>query len=517
METVGQKTQQISDRKAEPASMSFWSRYWPLLGVLALGVVLLFLLADTTLQGDPYEWLRTARTLVETGQTGFQHRNILYSYVLAIPLYLNLDPILFGLIISGLSLLVSAALLYKINLLHSTPVLAGYASLVFVLSYPFLRYASQVFSDIPAIMFIVAMVYFHFRFYRDRKPVNLVLGYLMASFAISMRYASGFFFLAFLYYVWITRRDYRWHLMGVLVAVIPYIPQLIYNIQQLGNPLAISYAAQHPIFGLQFFFQDLGSGHENQLPGYLRYMFFDFRGLFVLLTPLAALGAARAFRVMPRPLAVYLVLYLVSFVVLLPFYSYFSNRYAIPALIPCFVWLPLGINWVSEWLRRRPAIWRWSYLLALVVIAYGMFEISFQIIGSSRDLHQLRARVFEEALGNYVKSGDAVYTLPSVAPFIQRVEGARPKALEAEELTPAMLDKYSDRNVFVVWTPELATSEGGSWRLSIAQVQDRLVQVYETRSDKPRELLLYRVLRLIGASDIIPAEEWYIFQAVPKK
>ncbi len=253
------------------------------------------------------------------------------------------------------------------------------------------------------------------------------------------------------------------------------------------------------------------------MPGYLRYMFFDFRGLFVLLTPLAALGAVRAFRVMPRPLAVYLVLYLVSFVVLLPFYSYFSNRYAIPALIPCFVWLPLGINWVSEWLRRRPAIWRWSYLLALVVIAYGMFEISFQIIGSSRDLHQLRARVFEEALGNYVKSGDAVYTLPSVAPFIQRVEGARPKALEAKELTPAMLDKYSDRNVFVVWTPELATSEGGSWRLSIAQVQDRLVQVYETRSDKPRELLLYRVLRLIGASDIIPAEEWYIFQAVPKK
>ncbi len=266
METVEPKTQQISDRKVEPAAMNFWSRYWPLLGVLALGVALLFLLADTTLQGDPYEWLRTARTLVETGQTGFQHRNILYSYVLAIPLDLNLDPILFGLIVSGLSLLVSAALLYKINLLHSTPVLAGYASLVFVLSYPFLRYASQVFSDIPAIMFIVAMVYFHFRFYRDRKPVNLVLGYLMASFAISMRYASGFFFLAFLYYVWITRRDYRWHLMGVLVAVIPYIPQLIYNIQQLGNPLAISYAAQHPIFGLQFFFQVSAAGTRTSCP-----------------------------------------------------------------------------------------------------------------------------------------------------------------------------------------------------------------------------------------------------------
>ena len=93
-------------------------------------------------------------------------------------------------------------------------------------------------------------------------------------------------------------------------------------------------------------------------------------------------------------------------------------------------------------------------------------------------------------LNNYVTSGDAVYTLPSVAPFIQRMDEAHPKALEAEELTPAMLDKYSDRNTFVVWTPDLATSEGGSWRLSLDQVQDRLVKLYQT-SQRRREDCCY--------------------------
>ena len=82
-----------------------------------------------------------------------------------------------------------------------------------------------------------------------------------------------------------------------------------------------------------------------------------------------------------------------------------------------------------------------------------------------------------------------------------------------EELTPDLLDQWDDRNVYVVWTPQLATSEGGSWRLSIERVRDRLAVVYSARSGAGIELLLFRGLRLAGLEWLIPHEEWFIFRA----
>lgn len=506
-------TQQVSATNREQERLWPGFRFVPLLVVLLIGAFLAFALADRTLQGDPYEWLRTAQRLYLTGDTGFQHRNILYSYVLAIPLVLHVDPVEFGLYFSGISLLLTALLIYRINRWHVSPLLAAYVSLLLIVSYPFLRYGTQLFSDIPAVLFIAAMLYFHFRFLRSHRPTDLLLGYFMASAAVSMRYASGFFFLAFLYYIWVTRKYFRWHLIGLLVAVIPYIPQLIYNVRQMGNPVAISYTSVHPIFGLQFFFSDLGSGHRYQLPGYLRYMFFDFRGLFVLLTPVAAFGALRSFRRLGSAIALYLVLYLVGFVVLLPFYSYFSNRYAIPALIPCFVWLAIGFSEIWRRLRQAGPGWRAISLAALALVAYGMFEISFQVIESSRMLHELRDRVFSEA-DRLVKDGDVVYTLPSVTSFVARTTAAHPKVLGVEDLTPDLLDQYPGRSSYVVWTPDLSTSEGGSWYLSIAKVRGRLTPVYSTESEDVTELLLYRALRLLGKAEIIPHEKWTIFQVV---
>jgi hypothetical protein len=280
----------------------------------------------------------------------------------------------------------------------------------------------------------------------------------------------------------------------------------------MAAPIAVSYTAEHPIFGIQFFFKDLGSGREFQLPGYLRYMFLDFRGLFVLLTPVAVFGAVRSFRVLRPPLATYLVLYLACFMLLLPFYSYFSNRYAIPALLPCFIWLPIGIAELLRLIERRAPAWRPWALLALVVIAYSMFEISFQVIDSSRRLHELRERVYTD-LGEIIEERDAVYTLASLTDLARRLQSPRPRVFGVEELTPDLLDQWDDRNVYVVWTPQLATSEGGSWRLSIERVRDRLAVVYSARSGAGIELLLFRGLRLAGLEWLIPHEEWFIFRA----
>jgi hypothetical protein len=197
---------------------------------------------------------------------------------------------------------------------------------------------------------------------------------------------------------------------------------------------------------------------------------------------------------------------------LLPFYSYFSNRYAIPALLPCFIWLPIGIAELLRLIERRAPAWRPWALLALVVIAYSMFEISFQVIDSSRRLHELRERVYTD-LGEIIEERDAVYTLASLTDLARRLQSPRPRVFGVEELTPDLLDQWDDRNVYVVWTPQLATSEGGSWRLSIERVRDRLEVVYSARSGAGIELLLFRGLRLAGLGRLIPHEEWHIFRA----
>jgi hypothetical protein len=46
--------------------------------ILLFGLVLIFYLYDPTLQIDPYSWLRTAENLFGSGETGTQHRNILF-------------------------------------------------------------------------------------------------------------------------------------------------------------------------------------------------------------------------------------------------------------------------------------------------------------------------------------------------------------------------------------------------------------------------------------------------------
>ena len=484
--------------------------------MLLLGAILVVLLADPTLQADSSEWMVTARNLYLTGDTGFQHRNILFSYLLALPLVLGSDPIRFGVAFSAISYLLSAYLLYRINARFVAPLFAAYVSLLFIVSYPFLRYGTQVFTDVPAFACVICTVFFHFRYLESRKPLDLLLSYFWAGAAVSLRYAGAFFFTAFLYTIWATRKAYRWHLLGVLVALIPYIPQLLFNINYLHNPIAFSYAAKHPILSLQFFRQEMGNGIHWQLLHYVRYLFFDFRGLFVVLTPVCVLGAVRSFRKIGRPMSIYLVLFFATFIACLAFYAFFSNRYVMPALIPCFVWVAIGIERLGERLTLRSRTWRTLYLVALILVAYGMFEISFQLVQSSRAMHVTRATLLRD-LGDIVKDGDVVVTLPSMKESVVRLTPRQVEAVGVSSLTPEMLAHYAGRDVYVVWTPKQWASEGAASSLSVDAVRDRLVPVRTLQSPAVVELLLYRLLRQLGLEQLIPAEEWVVFKVGPSR
>ncbi len=485
----------------------------PILAVLLSGGLLVLLLADPTLQADPADWMATARNLVQQGDTGFQHRNILFAYVLALPMALGMNPVWFGVAFSGLSLLISAFLLYRISIRFVSTGFAAYTSLLFIFSWPFLRYGTQVFTDVPAVACLMAMVFFHFRYLDHRQPGDLLLGDFAAGLAVSLRYASAFTLIAFLYFLWITRRAYKWHLLGVSIALVPYLPQLLFNVRHLGHPLALSYAAMHPILNWSYFREEFGNGVRYQLLHYIRYLFFDFRGLFAVLTPFCVWGAMRSGQVIGRPKNAYLGSFFAGYLGFLSFYSFFSNRYLMPALIPCFIWLAVGIARLDARLSPGSFARRFGYPAVLFLVAYGIFDVNVQLVQSSRTLHITRTRVIE-ALDGIARDQDFVVTPPNMQGYVLRQARVHYEVIGVSTLVPADLARLEGRRAYVLWAPRLWIAEGANWNLSVDAVRERLTPVKTMRSPAIIELLLFRFLRLVGRESFIPSEEWVIFQVI---
>ena len=234
------------------------------------------------------------------------------------------------------------------------------------------------------------------------------------------------------------------------------------------------------------------------------------------MTPVCVLGAVRSFRKIGRPMSIYLVLFFITFIVCLAFYAFFSNRYIMPVLIPCLVWVAIGIERLGEQLTLRSRTGRTFFLVALILVAYGMFEISFQLVQSSRAMHVTRATLLRD-LGDIVKDGDVVVTLPSMNESVVRLTPRQVEDVGVSSLTPEMLAQYAGRDVYVVWTPKQWASEGAASSLSVDAVRDRLVPVRTLKTPAVVELLLYRLLRRFGLERLIPAEEWVVFKVGPSR
>lgn len=491
-------------------------RHLPLAGTLAIGWGLLLFLADRTLQVDMYGWMSTAHKIYATGGPDAQHRNILFSYILSVPFYLQWDPVVFGLAVCGTALTAATVFLYALTLRCTGRRVAAYGSLVFILSYPLLRYSSQVFTDIVALACLMAAFLCQLKFLENRKPAALLAGYFLISLAVSLRYANAFFLPAFIYFLWLSRKQIAWHLAGAAIAVLPYWPQLLFNLDTYGSVFTLSYSssAAFPVMSWKYFLQELNKGYHLQFFHYLRYLFLDFRGLFFLLSPLCLLGFFYAGEYMGKTAARYLALLFFSYLLVLSFYWFFSIRYAIPALIPCFVWLAIGIARLTSAVRSRGGFLKAALVLFLAVNAYLMLELSFQVIQSSRANHEIREALFRH-LGGLMREGDIVLTneeylasrfLPAGAQIMDR-KGQEPIGRDGWR-------GFAGRTLYLVAPQKRFVSEGatGKWDLAVESLPPWMERIAHREAGPVRELALFPVLRRLGLDGHIPLEKWDLYR-----
>lgn len=481
----------------------------PIIAIMIIGITSVIFLFDRTLQGDAYSWLQTSYKLYETGETGFQARNILYSYILSIPLFLNIDPINFGLIISGISVILAAIVLYHINQRYASKNFAAFTSFLFIFSYPVLRYGTMLFTDISALFFLLISVFFTIKFYKNNKITYLFIIYISASIAVSLRYASAFYLIAFLYFIWTTRKYYIYHIIGFLLAFFPFIPQIIYNINYLENVYSLSYTAAHPTLSLEYFILGL-KGHNFQILSYLKFIFFDFRGILFVFTPFCLYGMIKSFKSLDKKMAVYFVLFFGSILILLSFYAYFSNRYIIPALIPCFIWLNIGLYELYNKIKLWKIGWVRIYIFSLVLSAYVLFDLNFQVVQSSRALHESREQFFTK-VNDFIEEGDII--ISNENNYITRFVTKKIVLLKPYQLNDEMFNKYSKKNFYLLKTDKKFSSEDG-WNNNINdnKIEATFSKIYTSKMKPIKELLLYKILKIIKLKKIIPFEEWHIIK-----
>ncbi len=508
------KTQAIANKKENVIKLFTEHNY--IILVIFFGLFLTFFLSDKIFPYDASSWFKNAVNLYEKGETGYQFRNILYGYFLSIPLFLRIDPTIFGSLLSQLSLLLSALILYKINIRSGNKIISSFVSLVFIISFPILRHGTQIYSDIPAALFIVSAIFYTLLVFDEKKYSVIPLVYLFASLSVSLRYSSAFYFPAFLYFVWVTRGHYKLHILGIALSVIPFIPQLIYNFNHLEHIYSISYSSRQPTLGFQYFFKELKYGYRFQLFHYLQFIFFHFRGVFVLFLPIIAFGLYYSFKEPDRFFVKYLFIFFISFIVLLSFFVAFDNRYAIPALLPCYIWFNLGMREIYR-LAGKSKVKRILFFTWIVIAVYINFEISFHIIQSSKAIHKARYKLFRK-LNTILDDGDVVITGEDLAVYDSRI-----KNISIENKNIIKINTYdyllinekvqTSNNVYLAFPACRWYSEGKKVNYPMVRDSAYTYTVIDSFiSGNIKELLFYKILRLMNKSNFIPQEEWILYK-----
>ncbi len=503
-------------RLTRPQIQLLISEHKYIIGVLLFGFVLTWYLFDTIFPFDASSWFENAVNLYENGETGAQFRNILYSYFLLFSLFFKIDPTCFGLFLSQFSLLICAFFLYLINSSYSNKKVASVISLIFILSLPLLRYSTQILSDIPAVLFITITIYFTVNVLDGKKLSHIPLVYLFASMSISLRYASIFYFPAFVYFIWITKKSFRHHLLGIVLAIFPFIPQVIYNVHYLNHSYSISYSAHQPTLGIQYFFQELQWGYRLQIFQYLKLMLFHFRGIIILFLPMVAVGFYYFQKDGNRRVATYLNIFFISFLSLLSFFVAFANRYAIPALIPCFIWFNVGMDRLYARAEKDP-IKKVLYYLWICFALYINFEISFNLVQSSRAVHKARYEIVT-TLNTLLVAGDLLITELDLALYDSRVKSISIKnkmVIVEKRFETALIDSVlSEGNAVYIVHPESRWyAEGKNVIGNLLQdTHYRYNKVSTVKSAVIAELLLYKVVRRLNKSNNIPEEKWVLYR-----
>ena len=486
------------------------------------GSILIRLLSDRIVSSDAADLFRNSVNLFESGSTGYQFRNILFSYILAVPLFLSIDVTGFALFLSLLSVIACTTIIYSIVYPKTGGTIAAFSAAAFILSFPVLRYATQVNSDIPALALIAGTLYCSWLVLDKNKIRAIPLVYFFGSFSVSLRYGSVFIAPALLYFFWVTKKRYLFHLAGIVLGVIPIIPQLIYNSHYLSSIYSISYSELQPTLALRHFFQESNQGLHFQLLHYIKNTHFSFRGIPVYFLPLTITGIVESFGRFSPFYSRFLIIFHLAFLILLSFFAGFENRYALGALLPCFIWLALGTDRLYS-LVKKSSTRKIVFLTWITGGLYCSFEIGFHIIQSSRAIHQARFDIIEKTTA-LLNSSDIVCTELDNNYCHPRIKTA--------SFNRKKINYYPFYDTLRTIEPHLA---GGSFYcifptsrwLSEGQVRHSGVNtvtparftavtiVDSCSSGDITELGFYRLLRILHREHMIPRENWLLVRMDP--
>jgi hypothetical protein len=383
-----------------------------------------------------------------------------------------------------------------------------------------LRFGTQIFSDIPTLASIMGTLYLVWLVLERKQEKVIPLVYLFASLSISLRYASGFFFPSLIIFFWVTRKKCLLHTIGLCLSVIPFIPQLIYNHHHLSNMISISYVAHQPTLSFSYFFQELEFGKKLQIFHYLRDLFFNFKGIFILFSPVVFIGVRASFNEFGKHFACFLLTFFISVVILLSFFAGFSNRYVITALLPCYIWFNIGLKTLFDWIKGHK-IKRYGLYTFLFLSLYCNFEICFHAVQSTRAIHYSRYSIINEA-NALVKDGDIIVCELDISRYFPQFNNISIQNKNVQYINSNIYESILKKNpepsssIYCIIPSIRWYSEGFKKNNNSEGQLKNLLSVSspiaKITSEKIYELSFYKFLRFIHKEYLIPCEEWLIFK-----
>ena len=158
---------------------------------------------------------------------------------------------------------------------------AIFASLFLIFAATHWYFSTSVWSEAPALFFILLGIVAAVKYANTEKTVFIYLFYFAAGFACLIRYTSGMIFIIIGLYIILSNKLYLlkhkevW--IGALISLVIVSPQLIYNSIYFGSPFTTGYSgASVQMFSLEHIFTPGGNRHQFQIISYLRCLIVGF-------------------------------------------------------------------------------------------------------------------------------------------------------------------------------------------------------------------------------------------------
>ena len=159
---------------------------------------------------------------------------------------------------------------------------AVFASLFLIFAATHWYLSTAVWSEAPALFFILLGIVAAVKYANTEKTVFIYLFYFAAGFACLIRYTSAVMFIIIGLYIILSnkihllKRKEVW--IGTLLFLVIISPQLIYNHIYFGSPFTTGYSGvlSEQMFSLKYIFTIGENRHQYQIISYLRCLIVGF-------------------------------------------------------------------------------------------------------------------------------------------------------------------------------------------------------------------------------------------------